>query len=98
MSAFVLDETQIALIRSNKRTAEPGRYLTEVQGAINAPTEAFGIAITDTEKDKTIVNQLQKSAAQLNVKLRIYSRPLATPPFVGFQYKELLGTETAPVK
>lgn len=97
-AAFELDNESVAAI-TGRSTKQSGKYLTEVQAAIDAPTKAFGIAITDEAKDKTIVNQLQKSAAQLNVKLRIYSRPEfkradGTPaPFVGFQYKAPITTE-----
>lgn len=93
-TAFTLGDPELSAIKG-RITAQPGKFLTEVRGAIENPTMAFGILITDENKDKTIVNQLQKSATQLGVKLRIYSRPNYIDPntneprpFVGFQFKD----------
>lgn len=100
-AAFSLDVAEAAAI-TGRTTKQAGKYLVEVQGAIDAPDTAFGIRITEDNKDKTIVNQLQKSAAQLNVKLRIYSRPNFVnsqgepAPFVGFQYKPLTTNPAEP--
>lgn len=97
--AFELPTDALAAIKG-RITKQDGKYLTEVRGAIENPDKAFGIAITDDAKDKTIVNQLQKSAAQLGVKLRIYSRPNfvnaagTATPFVGFQYKDKVVVDT----
>lgn len=95
-TAFVLDESQLAAVTGRAGSRKPARYLAEVQQAIDAPDSTFGIPITEDSKDKTIVSQLMRSAADLKVKVRIFSRPNHTlvdgtpAPFVGFQYRDKL--------
>lgn len=87
-TAFKLtDEFTSALTTKRNRAVKPSLYLSEVQGAIDVPDDAYGILVPEGTKGSKIVSELHKAAAQLGVKLKVWNRETNSPAFVGFKVK-----------
>jgi hypothetical protein len=81
------DDFKALITRKSTREVTPSIFLEQVKTANVNAGEAYGIKITPERTVSTIMSNLEKAQKALGIKLKVWQRPDAPVPFVGYQVK-----------